>query len=134
MSRGLRNNNPGNIRKSSSRWQGKVTPSQDPQFEQFVSMAYGYRAMFKLLGNYQKKQGLHTLREIIGRWAPPGENHTDIYIQAVAKGAEMSPDQRIETGSKNEMVPIVAAMSQVENGVPAVMDDVEAGWELFIRS
>ena len=29
------------------------------------------------------------------------------------------------------MVPVVAAMSRVENGVAAVIDDVNKGWELF---
>ena len=32
------------------------------------------------------------------------------------------------------MVPIVAAMSRVENGKDAVMADVEAGWELFMQN
>ena len=30
------------------------------------------------------------------------------------------------------MIPIVCAMSEVENGVPADYKDVEAGWLLFI--
>lgn len=32
------------------------------------------------------------------------------------------------------MVPIVAAMSFVENGVEAKMLDVQAGWELFVKA
>lgn len=133
MSRGLRNNNPGNIRISSEKWQGEIQPSQDRAFKQFKSMDYGYRAMFKLLYNYQKKHGLHTIRGIIGRYAPPVENHTDAYLKAVADAAGKSPDERIETMSKKDMIPIVAAMSKVENGVPAVLTDVEAGWRLFMK-
>lgn len=45
--RGLRNNNPGNIRLSSTKYQGEVQPSQDTAFKQFESMAYGYRAIFR---------------------------------------------------------------------------------------
>ena len=44
LPRGLRNNNPGNIRNSSTVWVGEITPSKDKSFKQFKSMAYGYRA------------------------------------------------------------------------------------------
>lgn len=42
-------------------------------------------------------------------------------------------DEIISTRNEVQMVKIVAAMSFVENGVPAVMADVEAGWNLFIN-
>ena len=45
LPRGLRNNNPGNIRKNSDVFQGEKT-SSDKEFKQFKSMAYGYRAIF----------------------------------------------------------------------------------------
>ena len=45
MSRGLRNNNPLNIRLSATTvWQGEIRPSQDRSFCQFRTMAYGYPA------------------------------------------------------------------------------------------
>ena len=31
------------------------------------------------------------------------------------------------------MVPIVAAMSEIENGAKAVMSDVHDGWRLFVE-
>ena len=59
-SRGLRNNNPLNIEKTKGRtpWQGEIVPSKDNRFAQFTTMAYGYRAAFKLLNNYQRNYGL----------------------------------------------------------------------------
>lgn len=42
--RGLRNNNPGNIRINDDLFQGEVRPSKDKSFKQFETMAYGYRA------------------------------------------------------------------------------------------
>jgi hypothetical protein len=30
------------------------------------------------------------------------------------------------------MIPVVMAMSEVENGIKASINDVEAGWQLFI--
>lgn len=97
-------------------------------------MAYGYRAMFMLLYTYQKRHRLNSLREMITRYAPPVENHTDKYIEAVSVWAGVGPDSKITATCSDVMVPIVAAMSRVENGVPAVTADVSAGWELFIKS
>lgn len=132
MARGLSNNNPGNIRISGTKYQGEIQPSKDRAFKQFESMAYGYRAMFMLLYTYQKRHGLRTIRQMISRWAPPTENHTDNYIDCVAKWSGTGADIGIDTLTKSAMVPIVAAMSRMENGVKAVMADVEAGWQLFI--
>ena len=73
--RGLRNNNPLNIRLSATtRWQGEVRPSRDRSFCQFESIAYGYRAGLKLLQNYRKLNGCRTIADFINRWAPPVEN------------------------------------------------------------
>lgn len=132
MARGLSNNNPGNIRISGTKYQGEIQPSKDRAFKQFESMAYGYRAMFMLLYTYQKRHGLRTIRQMISRWAPPTENFTENYIRYVAQWSEIGADTGIDTMTKSTMVPIVAAMSRMENGVPAVMADVEAGWQLFI--
>lgn len=134
MSRGLRNNNPGNIRQSATSYRGEVQPSQDRAFKQFESMAYGYRAMFVLLYTYQKRHALNTIRQMIGRYAPPAENHTDSYVDTVARRSGIGADTRITTTCGDVMIPIVTAMSYVENGVAAVAADVRAGWELFIKS
>ena len=81
MSRGLSNRNPGNIRQSAVRYKGEVRPSRDPAFKQFESMPWGYRAIFILLDTYRIRHGLETIRGMISRWAPPSENHTEIYIR-----------------------------------------------------
>lgn len=93
MSRGLRNNNPGNIRHDGTCWQGERVPSTDRAFKQFTSMAYGYRAMFKLLTNYARLHGCQTIRKIISRWAPPSENDTAAYIATVSRLTGIAPDQ-----------------------------------------
>lgn len=132
MSRGLRNCNPGNIRNSRSRFAGEVRPSQDAAFKQFETMAYGYRAMFVLLDTYRRRYGLDTIRGMISRWAPPVENHTEGYIRYVAERTGIDADAKLDTRSERDMIPVVAAMSQMENGVKAVWEDVEAGWRLFV--
>ena len=122
-SRGLRNNNPGNIRLSGTRYLGEVD-STDSAFKQFKSMAYGYRAMFVLLHTYQRKHHLNTLTEMISRYAPAVENHTEAYIKAVSEWSGVPATSRITATNGDIMVPIVAAMSRVENGVFAHMPDV----------
>ncbi len=134
MSRGLRNNNPGNIRLDGVHWKGEKEPSADKEFKQFKTMAWGYRAMFQCLNTYYTKYGLDTIRKMISRWAPPTENHTDNYVKAVSDRSGTPPDSRITATNRDVMVPIVAAMSCVENGVDARMADVEAGWELFLQN
>ena len=44
-----------------------------------------------------------------------------------------SPDEPLDTKSGERMIPVVAAMSRVENGTPARMDEVRAGWDLFTK-
>ncbi|MBQ5594711.1 MAG: structural protein P5 [Alistipes sp.] len=131
MSRGLRNCNPGNIRHSKVRYKGEVQPSRDAEFKEFCSMGYGYRAMFVLLDSYRSRYGLCTIRQMLGRYAPPSENFTEGYVRFVSSRTGIAPDEIVNTRAARDMVPIVAAMSQIENGVPATMDDVELGWRLF---
>lgn len=131
--RGLRNNNPGNIRKNNITYQGEVVPSKDEAFKQFTTMVYGYRAMFVVLHTYQRKYGINTISDMIIRYAPAIENHTTEYIRAVSEASGVPATSHITTTNADVMIPIVAAMSRVENGVPADMREVEQGWKLFIE-
>ena len=132
MSRGLCNNNPGNIRRSRVRYKGEVRPSRDPDFKEFSTMAYGYRAVFVLLDTYRSRYGLTTIRQMLNRYAPPTENFTEGYVRFVSDYSGVMPDEIVDTRSEKDMIPIVAAMSKIENGVAANIEDVERGWELFV--
>lgn len=130
MSRGVDNCNPGNIRRSRVRYRGEVHPSRDPDFKQFESMEWGYRAMFVLLDTYRRRYGLDTVRGMIARYAPAEENDTARYVRTVCEMTGIGPDERLDTRSRATMVPLVAAMSYVENGVSAVRGQVERGFDL----
>lgn len=130
-SRGYRNNNPGNIRINGDKFQGEVIPSQDKEFKQFESMAYGYRAIFKILRNYQINYKLNTIRQMINRWAPKNENDTANYISFVSERSGIPADDPIRTDNREMMIRIVAAMSRVENGIDADMVDIIDGWNLL---
>ena len=129
--RGLRNNNPGNLRRSTDKWQGLRRKQTDPQFFQFKTMAYGYRALIRTLQNYRRVHGLRTLAEMIARWAPENENHTAQYVRAVCQDLQVPATYEPDVDDRDTMCALAAAISRVENGLPAVMEDVRAGWELL---
>nr|DAU63920.1 MAG TPA: virion protein [Caudoviricetes sp.] len=129
LPRGLRNNNPGNIRRNSEVFQGE-NPSRDKEFKQFKTMAHGYRAVFKILSNYHRVYKLTTIRKMIGRWAPENENNTAAYVSLVSSYAGIGPDDPLSF-DREQMIRVVAGMSRVENGREAVMSDVIAGWNLL---
>lgn len=122
------------MRHDNDEWQGEVIPSQDAAFKQFKSMAWGYRAAFKLLHNYQKHHGCRILSDFINRWAPPSENNTSAYISTVARRAGLSDVSQIDTLDGDTMKAVVSAMSYVENGEPANEVDVATGWALFMQN
>ena len=130
--RGLRNNNPLNIRHSRDRFQGEVVPGSDRAFKQFTSMAYGYRAAFVTLATYLA-HGRNTVEKIVRAWAPPTENNTEGYINHVVQRSGVGRNKVLTAESGGDYRKIVAAMSHCENGVPAVMADVEAGFRLQSR-
>lgn len=129
--RGYRNNNPCNIRISTDVFQGEVRPSGDKAFKQFETMAYGYRAAFRILRTYINNYKCDTIRKIISRWAPSNENHTENYIKVVSERSGIPEDDIIYPDNREMMIRIVAAMSYVENGREAEMSDVIRGWELL---
>lgn len=130
-SRGLRNRNPGNIRRSAIRYRGEVHPSTDPAFKQFETIAWGYRAIFVLLHTYRVRYGRTTPAQMIARWAPPAENDTAGYVRAVCGWTGLMPDRRIDTRNPAVMIPLAAAVSRVENGRAADLREVKDGWALF---
>ena len=130
LPRGLRNNNPLNIRHSKDKWKGRRKTQSDPQFVQFETMAYGYRAAFVLLRTYRVKYGYNTIRKIIKRWAPANENNTEAYIRHVSQWTGIDADKMLAGQDANAWIQIVAAMSRVENGREADMRDVQEGWRM----
>lgn len=120
VARGIRNNNPLNIRKGNN-WQGELKVQSDPQFEQFESMVMGIRAAFKLVKNYVTgfngmSPKYNTIELIVRRWAPPSENDTESYIKAVAQAVGIPKNQKISFQQRKYMVSILQAMAKQECG------------------
>lgn len=129
--RGLRNNNPGNIRITKDKWQGLRAKQTDKSFFQFTEMRYGYRALIRTLQNYRRRHGCLTISDFISRWAPSVENNTSGYIKRVCTEMQVPSTFVPDVDDRDTMCAFAAAISQVENGVPAVMEDVKAGWDLL---
>jgi hypothetical protein len=92
-------------------------------------MEYGYAAMFTLLGVYLTT-GRNTVEKIIRSWAPPSENNTLTYIGRVERASGVMRTQTLTTRDGGKIIRIVAAMSQVENTLPADMEQVKRGFAL----
>lgn len=118
LTRGLRNNNPGNIREGkgdSTFWVGERATDDDPNFEEFNSMPYGIRAAVVLFRNYQSLYGLNSIRKMITRWAPPNENDTAGYINFVSSYTGIPPDAPLNLRSA-QTGPFLRAVFRKENG------------------
>jgi len=117
--RGVRNNNPGNIRSSNSNnWQGEV-PSNDPAFEQFRGPADGLRAMGRVIQNNSNL----TVEQLINRYAPPTENDTQAYVDAV-RNAGIDTTKSVSEVNKLDLV---KTMIRQETGVMPFNDDFIQG-------
>lgn len=129
--RGIRNNNPGNIRLSSDTWVGQVRPGTDTSFCQFVDLEHGFRALFKLIENYAIVHKLRTITQIISRWAPEKDgNLTKKYIADVSRWTGIAPDVVIDVNDKRTMCKIAEAICREENGRKVDMSVIERGWLL----
>lgn len=118
--RGIRNNNPLNIRAAKNEWQGQCGIDEGG-FCIFESLEMGYRAAFRLLDTYRRKYNINTLKGIIYRWAPPEENDTNHYVQFVANHLGVVPDCTFSMGSweteeMRQNCQLVYAMAIMENG------------------
>lgn len=115
MTRGYKNNNPGNIRLNPYiLWEGQII-GDDPSFVKFKSMTFGIRALMKLLINYEKR-GYNTISKILNRYAPPNENNTNNYIQIVSKKLGIPKDKILNLSDKRILINLTKSIIFVEIG------------------
>lgn len=113
--RGLRNNNPGNIRwNPANKWIGQLR-DDGGGYIVFDTMENGLRALARLLTNYMRS-GNNTVSKIITRWAPAADNNnTAAYIRAVVRDTGFAADQPL-TATQGTIVPLMKAITRHENG------------------
>lgn len=135
-SRGVRNNNPGNIDfNPRNAWQGQLgleVGVAKPRFARFDEPENGIRALGKLLINYRSKdgmpgvggKGIDTVFETISRWAPSSENDTQAYAAAVAKRIGVRPTDPINIKDPATLRGMVLGIIVHENGGNPYPDQV----------
>lgn len=112
--RGIRNNNPGNIRPvAGTTWTGQI--GDDGGYLIFDRPETGIRALAKLLSTYRTKYGINTIKGIITRWAPASENDTISYIAHVSQLVGVHPEQPLDY-TRDQLLTLVKAIIQHENG------------------
>ena len=137
MTRGLRNNNPLNIRRvPGQHWKGQEPPSNSPlkgedrEFVRFSSMEYGIRAAFCILDTYRRKYQDVCVEDIIARWAPPSENATSEYIRTVCRLTGFGGKERLE---ESQLPALVCAMAFVECGAPISKETINKAYSLYVK-
>jgi hypothetical protein len=132
--RGIRNNNPGNIKYDPAvDWQGEV--SDDGTFVIFDDIGWGLRALGTDLMNKITKDHLTTIRLIVSKYAPPSENVTDAYIASVSQDTGIEPDDQLSVDQPT-LHNLMRAIINHENSQQASMqyisdDDIDAGIALI---
>ena len=134
MTRGLRNNNPLNIRKMpGTHWQGEVLPSIQGgdgggSFVRFISIEWGIRAACCILKTYQRKYQATCVEDIITRWAPASENDTAAYINGVCRLTGFGGKERL---AESDWPQLLRAMVLIECGTLLPANIVEEGFQLY---
>jgi hypothetical protein len=114
MTRGERNNNPGNVRHvAGTVWQGQAATQTDDAFVQFIDPVFGIRAIVRIMKSYEH-EGLQTIQSAIDRWAPPNENNSQAYVLAVCEYCDIAPSDVVDF--TNIMPQLVKAIIWHENG------------------
>lgn len=137
-SRGIRNNNVGNLKMGSDDWQGMIPHDKntDRVYEQFKSWKWGVRAMIIVVRDaYMGKRNLHTIRQIIGRYAPKEkvEGEERSYFVNLRKITGFEPDDKL--GNDKETLRIlIKAMGDIETGEKGIITDsqFEEAWRLSL--
>jgi hypothetical protein len=115
--RGVRNNNPLNIKRSSVNWAGKSAIQPDAIFETFDDPHHGIRAGARNLLTYYRRDKLNTVQEIVTKWAPASDdNDTAGYISFVSGKMGVAPDTELNLEDPEVLGALVTAMMGMEIG------------------
>jgi hypothetical protein len=132
VARGIRNNNPTNIRKGSD-WKGLAEVQSDPAFCVFKHPKWGIRAFCVLMENYDKNYGINTVRGIVSRFAPDFENDTTSYMEHICSQMCVKRDEKLDLQNHLIMLKLCKAIIKHECGcVPYTDNEIMVGVELAL--
>jgi hypothetical protein len=130
-SRGIRNNNPGNV-KHGSKWKGLRVRQTDPVFCQFSDVKWGIRVIAYLIRKYQYQYGIDNILGFCERWAPESDdNPTGVYAIYLSNKLGVSPRKKIVFCEWPNILSLIEGIIFFENGVqPYSMDELKEGIRL----
>ncbi len=160
--RGIRNNNPLNLKYSPRDYFGKIPLeiNTDKVHEQFESLVYGIAAAIQhMRRRYISGSGwdikncatppvrysapFDTVRLIANVWAPrgcdpsvtlPGGNNPDEYIAFLVRKTGINPDAKLDPSDKETLKKLIWAMSIFENGAKYEANILSAAnWDIFFN-
>ena len=128
--------NPGNLERTYDKYgnpclfEGESVQNMDIVFRKFISIQYGYRALMEQLNLYFKRD-INTIAVIIPIFAPiTNSNPVEQYIANVCAWTGLEPNKKYQPDSEI-LIKLAAAISRQENGIPAIISDVIAGYHLL---
>jgi len=114
----LRNNNPGNLEYNPhDPFLGLASPPNDGKWCKFTDPVYGIRAIMVVLHTYHVKYGFGTVAQMMNHYAPPSENNTPAYVDAICQWNSWQPDQALDFGSAATYIGFAQAIAVHESGI-----------------
>ena len=114
--RGIRNNNPLNLGFVPGQVGLVSDAPSDGRFGRYRTMEEGVAQAERQLQRYQTRDHLDTVRKMISKWAPPNENDTDSYVQAVSRAMGVDPDAPVSLNNQATAAAMISAMARRETG------------------
>lgn len=113
--RGIRNNNPLNIKyNAGNNWKGQIGKDSGG-FVVFASPVFGFRAAYKILKSYAAK-GTRTLGAVCAKWSPDPVGLSGAYATNVSRLSGFPISGVIPLGDHVTTAKILKAMNAQENG------------------
>lgn len=116
--RGIRNNNPGNLRpRDSDPLDDYIGVSgEEGGYLKFFSSYYGLRAAARNLRSYAVRHGIYNLQGVAMRWAPKSENDTADYIRTLSQVSGFSATQPLQLTDPETCRQVLKGIVVSENG------------------
>lgn len=112
--RGIRNNNPGNLRKTPQLWDGEIK-GPDTAFKTFKTAIDGLKGLKRSI-LIKFARGQNTIRSIITSYAPSSENDTVAYIKFISLHTNSGINDSLNLNNKTALKSFMRAIVLYENG------------------
>lgn len=126
--------NPLRIRRNDILKLGLMPRQTDPDFFQFRSPAWGYRAGFVMLRVCRHRFRIRTIRQLAEYWRVHRDlEEQEIYIRQLAVLTGMGPEEPIDGRRPEQLVGLVRALNRVEQGDgPENTGELRQGWQMYL--